>query len=61
MSEATVAIYFRMKNKIELDLAKVGSGQHRLVLTFETKRSDIAAEDLLQAPPATKEVTVNVQ
>ncbi len=61
LSEATASIYFRMKNKIELDLAKVGNGQHRLVLTFETKRSDIAAEDLLQAPPVIEEVTVNVQ
>jgi hypothetical protein len=59
--EATAAIYFRVKNKMELDLAKAGKGEHRLVLTFETKRSDVAAEDLLQAPPATKEVRVNVQ
>lgn len=60
-SEATAAIYFRVKNKIELDLSKAGKGEHRLVLTFETKRSDVAKEDLLQAPPVTKQITVNVQ
>jgi len=61
LSEATVAIYFRMKNKLELDLSKAGKGEHRLVLTFETKRSDVAKEDLLQAPPVIKAVTVNLQ
>ena len=61
LSEATTAIYFRMKNAMELDLSKAEKGDHRLVLTFETKRSDIAMEDLLKTPPVTKEVTVNVQ
>ena len=61
LSEATVAIYFRMKDKMELDLSKAGKGVHRLVLTFETQRSDVAKEDLLQAAPVTKEVTVNLQ
>ena len=61
LSEATASIYFRMKNKVELDLSKAAKGKHRLVLTFETKRSDIAVEDLLQAPTVTKEVTVNLE
>ena len=60
LSEATVSIYFHVKNKMELDLSKAVKGKHRLVLTFETKRSDIAVEDLLQAPTVTKEVTVNL-
>jgi hypothetical protein len=61
LSEATAAIYFRMKNKMELDLSKAGKGKHRLVLTFETKRSDVAKEDLSQAPTVTKEVAVDVR
>ena len=61
MSEGTASIYFRIKNKLDLDLSKVAKGSHRLVVTFETKRSDVAVEDLLQAPPVTKEVTVNIQ
>lgn len=60
LSEATAAIYFRMKNKMELDISKAEKGKYRLVLTFETKRSDVAKEDLLQAAPVTKEVTVNL-
>jgi hypothetical protein len=60
MGEATASIYFRMKNKIELDLSKTAKGNHKLLLTFETKRSDIAAEDMLQAPPVIKEVSVNL-
>ena len=61
LSEVTAAIYFRTKNKLELDLSKVVKGAHRLVVTFETKRSDVTEEDLLQSPPVTKEVTVNLQ
>ena len=61
LSEITMSIYFRLKNKIELDLSKAAKGKHKLVLTFETKRSDIAVEDLLQAPPVTKEAIVNLQ
>jgi hypothetical protein len=61
LSEATTAFYFRVKNKLELDLSKAGKGQYRLALTFETKRSDVAANDLLQALPVTKEVMVNLQ
>jgi hypothetical protein len=60
LSEATATIYFRMKNKMELDLSKAGIGKHRLVLTFETKRSDVAIEDLLQSPSVIKEVIVNL-
>jgi hypothetical protein len=58
--EGTVAIYFRMMQKVELDLANAAKGPHRLVLTYETQRSDIAVQDLLQAAPVTKEVIVNL-
>jgi hypothetical protein len=61
LSEATASIYFRIKNKMELDLSKAAKGPHKLVLTFETKRSDVAVEDLLQAPTVTKDVTVNLE
>jgi P pilus assembly chaperone PapD len=61
LAEATASIYFRMKNKVELDLSKTAKGKYKLLLTFETKRSDVAAEDMLQAPPVTKEVNVNLQ
>jgi P pilus assembly chaperone PapD len=61
LSEATASIYFRLKEKIELDVSKITKGKYRLLLTYETKRSDIAVEDLLQAPTVTKEVAVNLQ
>lgn len=61
VSEATASIYFRMKNKVELDCSKVGKGKYKLLLTYETKRSDVAVEDLLQAQPVTKEVTVDIE
>jgi hypothetical protein len=60
LAEGTASIYFRMKNKVELDLPKTAKGKYKLLLTFETKRSDVAAEDMLQASPVTKEVTVNL-
>ena len=58
--EATATVYFRMKEKFELDLSKAGKGPHRLVMTFETKRSDVSSDDLFHAQPVTKEVTVNI-
>jgi P pilus assembly chaperone PapD len=61
LGEATASIYFRMKNKLELDIPKTAKGKYKLLLTFETKRSDVAAEDMLQAPPITKAVNVNLQ
>jgi hypothetical protein len=61
LSEDIASIYFRMKNKIDLDISKAGKGKHRLVLTFETKRSDVAKDDLVQASPVTKEVSVDIQ
>ena len=61
LSEATAAIYFRVKNKMELGLSKARNGKYRLVLTYETKRADVAAENLLQTSPVTKEVTVDIQ
>jgi hypothetical protein len=61
MFETAAAVYFRMKNKLELDLSKAGRGEHRLALTFETKRSDVPQEDLVQSPAVTKEVVVHVK
>jgi P pilus assembly chaperone PapD len=61
LMEATASIYFRLKEKIELDMSKKTKGKYRLLLTYETKRSDIAVEDILQAPTVTKEVAVNLQ
>jgi hypothetical protein len=60
LAEGTASIYFRMKNKVELDLPKTAKGKYKLLLTFETKRSDVAAEDMLQSPAVTKEVNVNL-
>ena len=60
LSEATASIYFRVKDKIELDLSKVAKGKHKLLLTFDTKRSDVAVEDLLQADQVKKEVIVDL-
>jgi hypothetical protein len=59
--EETTSIYFQVKQRINVDVSKAGAGVYRLVLTYETKRSDVAVEDLIQAPPVTKEVTVNIQ
>ena len=61
LSESTTAVYFRMKNRLELDISKAGNGEHRLVLTYETKRRDVAEKDLLQTKPVTKDVTVDLE
>jgi hypothetical protein len=56
--ETTAAVYFRTKNRFELDISKAGKGGHRLALAFETKRGDVSKKNLLQTEPVTKEVKV---
>lgn len=60
-SEQTVSVYFNLKQKMEIDISKASRGAHKVVLTYETKRSDIAPEDLIQTQPITKDIPVNIE
>jgi len=49
--ESTTTVYFKTIRRAEFDIAHVAPGNYKLELTFKTKRSDIAKEDLVQAEP----------
>jgi hypothetical protein len=56
----TTAVYFNIVQKIEFDLPEQGlpAGDYMLELTYQTRRSDIAATDLVQADPVQYRIKV---
>ena len=60
--QQTVALYFSGKRALEVKLPEnLPSGTYEIVLTYETKRSDIPSTDLVQAPAISQTVTVHIQ
>lgn len=60
--QTTVALYFSGKRAVELNLSEpLPAGTYEIMLTYETKRSDIPSTDLIQAPAVSKTVTLIVQ
>ncbi len=60
--QQTVALYFSGKRALEVKLPEnLPSGTYEIVLTYETRRSDIPSTDLVQAPAISQTVTVLIQ
>jgi hypothetical protein len=60
--EQTVALYFSGKRAVELKLPEnLPTGAYEIVLTYETRRSDIPSTDLVQAPAVSKTINLNIQ
>lgn len=60
--QQTVALYFSGKRALEVKLPEnLPSGTYEIVLTYETRRSDIPSTDLVQAPAISQTVTVHIQ
>lgn len=60
--EQTVALYFSGKRAVEMKLPEnLPTGAYEIVLKYETRRSDIPSTDLVQAPPVSKTVNLNIQ
>ncbi len=60
--QQTVALYFSGKRAVELKLPEtLPSDSYEIVLTYETRRSDIPSSDLVQSQPVSTTVTVNIQ
>ena len=55
-TQSSTTAYFKVLRRLDLSVAKVPPGSYKLELTFETKRGDMAAGDLVQAQPV-KETT----
>ncbi len=60
-TQSTVTAYFNVLRRIDLGIGKVTPGTYKLELTFETKRGDMAAGDLVQAQPVKESVDVLIK
>lgn len=60
-SQSPTTAYFKVLRRLDLPVSKVPAGQYRLELTFETKRGDMAAGDLVQAQPVKESVDVLIK
>lgn len=60
-TQSTTTAYFKVLRRLDLDVAKVTPGTYKLELTFETKRGDMAASDLVQAKPVKESVEVAIK
>jgi hypothetical protein len=60
-SEVTTTAYFEVIRNISLNLEGITPGTYTLELSFETRRNDMAASDLIQAPPIVHNSKVVIQ
>lgn len=60
-AQSSTTVYFEEKRRIEVNLENVSSGEYTLELSFETRRNDMQAGDLTQAPRIVKEQKVVIQ
>jgi hypothetical protein len=61
ITQSSMTAYFKVLRRLDLVVAKVTPGPYRLELTFETKRGDMAAADLVQAQPVRESVEVLIK
>lgn len=61
ITQSSTTAYFKVLRRLDLVVAKVTPGSYRLELTFETKRGDMAAADLVQAQPVRESVEVLIK
>lgn len=60
--QQTVALYFSGKRVVELDFPEnLRNDVYEIVLTYETRRSDIPSTDLVQSPAITKSVILSIR
>jgi hypothetical protein len=61
-NQQTVALYFSGKRAVELKMPdQLAPGTYEIVLTYETKRSDIPSSDLVQASSISQTVNLTIQ
>lgn len=57
----STSLYFDKVFTQSLDISNLPSGNYSLVVTFETKRSDIPAEDIIQMQTVSKTTSVTIR
>ncbi|HRZ97130.1 MAG TPA: hypothetical protein P5084_06205 [Paludibacter sp.] len=60
-TQSTTTVYFTEIRRMDLKLDKVVPGNYTLELSFETKRNDMMAEDLVQTTRIVKETKVEIK
>ncbi|MCX6305176.1 MAG: hypothetical protein NT040_09415 [Bacteroidetes bacterium] len=60
-TQTSATAYFKVLRRIDLAIARVAPGTYKLEVSFETKRSDMAASDLVQAQPVKETVDVVIK
>jgi hypothetical protein len=57
-AQSTTTAYFDVIRRMDLGVADVPAGQYKLELSFETRRNDMMASDLVQTPRIVHEMNV---
>ncbi len=60
-STSSTTAYFKVLRRYELGIGKVKSGAYKLELSFETKRNDMAATDLVQSQPVKEAIDISIK
>jgi hypothetical protein len=60
-SQSTTTAYFDVIRNIMIDLKNVPAGSYTLELSFETRRNDMSAADLVQAPRVVHETPITIK
>jgi hypothetical protein len=60
-SQASITAYFAVTRRMELGVSGIAPGSYKLEVSFETKRGDMAAGDLVQAQPVKETVDVVIK
>ena len=55
-----VSIYVDDARRIEFDASDLSSGDYMATLTFKTERADIPQDDIIQAPPVSKQIQFSI-
>ncbi|MFU8811905.1 MAG: hypothetical protein ACNA78_03000 [Balneolaceae bacterium] len=59
-NQSTGTVYFENRHRTEFDISSLPSGTYTVRTTFETQRSDVSSRHLVQAPPVSSELTVQI-
>jgi hypothetical protein len=60
-SQSTTTAYFDVIRRLDIKLDKVNPGTYTLELSFETRRNDMIAEDLVQSPRIVHKTSVIIK
>jgi hypothetical protein len=60
-TQSTTTVYFDVIRRLDINIAGVKPGKYNLEVEFETRRNDMAANDLIQAPNTVHKSEVTIK